>query len=442
MLFDTKKIQQLLGLSSPIIAGMLSQNVLNLVDTAMVGRLGAESIAAVGISGMVAFLYQSPVLGISSAVQAIAARRKGEGKDSELAYSLDSALVYAFLFAIIIIASAFWLAEPIFQVITHEEGVREISQSYFLIRVCACFFTISNYAFRGYWNAINESKIYMNTLFAMHATNIFLNYCLIFGKFGMPRLEANGAALATSLSIALGFFIYFITAFFKARKHGFLKYFPSQQQIWDLSKISLPAGFEFFITMSNVTALYWLVGKIGTASLAACNILMNILLVTLLPALGFGMGLATLAGQALGRGDKEEAYEWGWHTARFGFVLFVLMALPFFFIPEKILYIFTHDQSVIDTGKIALKIMGLTLGFEMMTFIFAEALKSLGSTPIVTKISFTAQWLCFFPIACILVFVFKLPLLFIWIAQSVMHISEALIYILIWKKRNWQDVQV
>lgn len=436
---EPARLNRIFGLAMPIVAGMLSQNILNLVDTAMVGRLGPEALAAVGISSMVAFMFLAPMLGVASGVQAITARKKGEGKESEMAFSLNSSIVYSLICSVLVFILGFYFAKPLFAMLTETETVGKLAREYFLIRISVCFFAIMNFAFRGYWNSVDLSKIYMNTLIAVHLTNIVLNYLLIFGKFGFPRMESNGAALATALSVVVGSIIYFVQAFKLARANGFLKSFPSLESLKTLSRISLPAGFELTITMTNVVALYWLVGKIGTIELASLNILMNIFMVALLPALGLGITLATLSGQALGAKNEKDAYAWGKEITVLGTIVLTFLALPFFLVPNWILAIFTNSTEVIEAGETALRIMGITLGIEMIGYILVEALKGLGYSRKVSVISFLWQWVIFLPGAALLVFIFKQGLFAIWIWQIVMHLVQSAIFIYIWKRKKWQD---
>ena len=132
----------------------------------------------------------------------------------------------------------------------------------------------------------------MSTLIVMHISNIIMNYLFIFGNFGFPKMEVSGAALGTSLSIVLGFIIYFYQSLKQLKANGFLKKKPELKEIKDLIQISLPSGLEQFITMTGVLALYCIVGKIGTTEVATTNILVNIYLLALLPAIAFGITLA------------------------------------------------------------------------------------------------------------------------------------------------------
>ncbi len=442
LLVEKSKFNRIVELAMPIIAGMVSQNVLNLIDTAMVGRLGANALAGVGISGMVIFLFFSPALGVTSAVQAIAARKKGEGKISETAFPLNTAMIYSFIFALIIVVIAFVFADPLFRAICEGEKVRFIAQDYFLIRVSATFFVVLNFAFRGYWNAVDMPKVYMKTLFTMHAINIVLNYCLIFGKFGFPKLEAQGAAIATAVSIVFGSLIYFLVAFQKTRQNGFLKEFPSSKRIWALTKISIPAGFELFITMTNTVAVFSLIGKSSTEELAGMNILMSIFLVTMLPAVGFGITLATLAGQALGAGNKEEAMNWSADINKVALAVFLFFALPCFFFPSFIMQIFTDDIQVIEVSRDALRLMGLSLAFEMIGFIYLDALKGLGDTKFVNIVSFVGQWLIFIPLVYVFLFWLQWSLFEIIALQVCLHLIQSFLLRNHWYKGNWLNIQV
>ncbi|MDH3946896.1 MAG: MATE family efflux transporter, partial [Chromatiales bacterium] len=96
-MLDSIRLRRILTLGLPIIGGMVSQNVLNLVDTAMVGTLGDAALAAVGIGGFTLFMCQALILGISTGVQATASRRKGEGNEDRAATVLNTALVLVLL---------------------------------------------------------------------------------------------------------------------------------------------------------------------------------------------------------------------------------------------------------------------------------------------------------------------------------------------------------
>lgn len=436
--FDSKRTKRIFDLSLPIVIGMLSQNTLNLVDTAMVGRLGASSLAAVGISGIMVFMIQCLVTGVSSGVQAIAARKKGEGKLHEIGSTIQGGLIFSFVFGLVVTILSLYFSDWLFSMVVDNQEVRVLAKDYFDIRMLVTVFAVSNFAFRGFWTAIDSSKIYMMALIIMHIANIILNYLLIFGNGGFPAMGVKGSALATSIAVVLGTVIYLISMFVKAKKLKLQFKTPSFSEMKILSEISIVSGFDGVVTMSNVLAQYWLVGKIGVTELAAINILMNIMLVALLPAVGFGISLATLSGQALGKGDLDDSYSWGSDVIKLGFLSFIAVSLPMAIIPETIIKIFTDDIAIINTAAPILRIMGFTIPFEMIGFILLDAFKGVGDSRTALKVSFIMQWIYFSPIALILVFVFKWGLLSVWLAQTSYHTLQSLWLIWTWRKRKWQ----
>ena len=180
------RFNRILGLALPIIGAMISQNVLNLVDTAMVGTLGNAALAAVGLGGFALFMFQALILGISTGVQATSARRKGEGRFDRMAVPLNAALLVVLLAAPIITAFWHFLTPYIYPYLIGDPDVIEQGVPYLQVRTLAIVFVGMNYSFRGYWNAVDHARVYMSTLVVMHGLNIFLNYVLIFGHFGAP----------------------------------------------------------------------------------------------------------------------------------------------------------------------------------------------------------------------------------------------------------------
>lgn len=404
----------------------------------MVGRLGAASLAAVGISSMMVFLIQSLIIGVSSGVQAIAARKKGEGKFHEIGTALHGGLIFSFTLGLLVTILSLFISDGLFSLVIDNSEVKTLAKDYFDIRMAVTVFAVANFAFRGFWTAIDASKTYMKALVIMHVVNIILNYALIFGNWGFPAMGVKGSSLATAISVVLGTLIYFWSMFSKSKKLNLDFKIPTFLEIKILSQISMVSGFESMITMSNILAQYWLIGKIGVTELAAINILMSIMLVVLLPAIGFGISLATLAGQALGKGDLDDSYNWGWDVAKLGFLCFIAVSLPLAIMPEAIIRIFTNDPAVISTAAPILRIMGFTLPLEMVGFIFMDAFKGVGDSKTALKVSFIMQWIYFSPIALILVFVFHWGLLSVWLAQTSYHSLQSLWLIWSWKQRKWQ----
>ena len=196
---DRERRKLIWGIALPIMGGMMSQNILNLVDIAMVGRLGDAALAATGIGSFSNYLATAFIIGLSAGVQALAARRLGEGREGETAIPLNGGLLLALLIGLPLCLVLIAATPGAFALLTDDPSVRELGTPYLQVRIASMVAIGMNFSFRGYWSAIHMTGVYLRTLLVMHALNIFLNWVLIFGNLGAPALGVYGAGLATTL---------------------------------------------------------------------------------------------------------------------------------------------------------------------------------------------------------------------------------------------------
>ena len=418
----------------------MSQNLLNIVDTAMVGFLGNAALAAVGLSGFVVFLCQSLVLGISPGVQSSVARKKGAGELGRAAAILNTALLLVLLIAPVLSLVLIQFAEPLYPLLNADNAVIEAGVPYLEWRLGAIVFVALNFAFRGYWNALDLSRLYMITLFAMHACNIVLNYALIFGNLGAPELGVVGAGMASAISMAIGTAIYVWLGFRHARKDGFLRGLATRVETRTLIRISVPAGVQQFFFAAGLVTMFWIIGRIGTPELAVAHVLTTILLFAILPGLAFGIACATLVGQALGRGEPDDAYHWALDVAKISMVLLTILGLPIIFVPDLVLSIFIHEPATRDLAYRSMLAMGLTMPIEALGFAFMHGLLGAGDARRVMLVSIGTQWLLFLPLAYLIGPVLGFGLTGVWIWQGVIRAVQAWIYIALWRGRKWQRI--
>ena len=439
---DAARRSRIFVLAMPIIGGMLSQNLLNIVDTAMVGFLGDAALAAVGLGGFVVFMCQALILGISTGVQTSAARRKGEGRPDRAAAILNAALgvvlVVAPVFSIVLIQ----LAEPAYPYLNSDPEVIERGVPYIEWRLASIVFVGMNFAFRGYWNALDLSRLYMTTLIFMHATNIVLNYVLIFGKFGAPAFGVTGAGMASAISMAVGTLVYFHLGMKHVRKDGFLSCMATRQETAALIRVSIPAGLQQLFFAAGLVTMFWIIGRIGTPELAAANVLVTVLLFAILPGLGLGLACATLVGQALGKRDADDAYQWSFDVARVTIVLLTVLGMPMWLIPDLVSSIFIHEESTRELARWPMRIMGLTMPIEAIGFAFMHGMLGAGDARRVMMVSVGTQWLLFLPFAFIIGPVLGFGLLGVWLWQGVTRTLQSWLFFSMWRGRKWQRIEV
>lgn len=439
---DRARTRDVITLAMPIIGGMLSQNVLNLVDTAMVGRLGAAALAGVGMASFLNFMAVAFIAGLASAVQAMAARRTGEGRFFESALPLNGGLALSAIIGIPLALLLIWQTPNIMSVVLNDPAAVEQGSDYLQMRLLSIFAIGMNFSFRGYWSAIKMARLYLFTLLAMHALNILLNYCLIFGNLGFPEMGVTGAGLGTTISIVMGTLVYFVLGWKHARPGGFLDKWPSREQFSSLLKLGLPSSIQQLFFSGGFTALYWVVGQIGTDELAVVNVLLNIALVAILPSMGFGLAAATLSGQSLGRADPVDAHAWAWDVCKVASIFLMCLGLPMMWMPEAILSVFLPQERLVSMGALALQLFGAGLIIDGIGLILMQALLGVGAAKLVMGISVGMQWLLFLPAAYLVGPVWGYGVTGIWLTMIAYRGLQALVLAVVWQRRRWVHIRV
>ena len=430
------------SIALPIMGGMMSQNILNLVDIGMVGRLGDTALAATGIGSFSNYMAIAFIIGLSAGVQALAARRVGEERHSETAVPLNGGLILALLIGIplcvILILATPWA----FSFLTRDPAVAEQGVPYLQVRMLSMVAVGMNFSFRGYWSAIHMTGIYLRTLLIMHVINIFLNWVLIFGNLGAPALGVFGAGLATTISLYIGTGLYFFFAVRHASDRGFLHQLPSRNMLWRQFKISLPSSLQQLFFASGLVTLIWIVGQIGTREVAAINVLMTFHITAILPAFGIALATTTLVGNALGRKDAEDAAEWGWNGAAMTFIYGLGLSLVLIPLARPILGVFLSNPQTLELAYIPMVLWALMISFDTLGMVLMNALIGAGDTRRSMWISVIAQWLFFLPAAYIAGPVLGFGLLGIWIINGFYRVGQALVCAQQWRGRKWAHIEI
>ncbi|MBI2384334.1 MAG: MATE family efflux transporter [Gammaproteobacteria bacterium] len=442
MRIASPRTREILGLSLPIIGGMTSQNVLNLVDTWLVGGLGAAALAATGISNFLNFMAVAAITGLSAAVQATAARRVGEGRDGETAVALNGGLLLSLAIGlpltVVLILGTPWVLNLL---LDDPEVIRQ-AVPYLQWRLVAVAFIGMNFSFRGYWSAVKLARLYLYTLLWMHALNIAFSWMLIYGKFGLPALGTMGAGIGTTLSIVIGTATYFWHAKRHAHGAGFLARRPSADQLRGLLRLGLPSCVQQLLFSSGFVVLFWIVGQIGTQELAVANVLVNLSLLAVLPGIGLGLSATTLVSQALGRKDAPDAHRWAWDVYRVGAWVFGTLALPMLLATDALLLFFLRDAQLVVLGRFPLQLVGLGILVDGLGLIMMHALLGAGAAGLVMRVASGLQWLLFLPLAYLLGPGLGLGLATVWGAMTIYRGIQAVVFIGAWERRGWAAIRI
>ncbi|MCA9716814.1 MAG: hypothetical protein KC468_19230, partial [Myxococcales bacterium] len=217
---------------------------------------------------------------------------------------------------------------------------------------------------------------------------------------------------------------------------------PDRPLIRTMLRLSLPSCLQTLFFAAGYVALYWIIGHVGTDATGAANVLINVTMVAILPGLGLGLAAASLVGQALGKGDPEDARRWGWDVVKIGAVLMGLLGVPMLLIPDPILGIFLHEPEALALARLPLRLVGATIAVDAVGMILLNALMGAGDTRRVMLASVGLQWLLFLPAAYVLGPVLHLGLTEIWLANIAHRVLLALTMTLLWQRGRWQQIKL
>ncbi|MCG7591760.1 MULTISPECIES: MATE family efflux transporter [Halomonadaceae] len=425
---------KVMRLALPIMLGMLSQSVLNLIDAALVSHLGQEALAGVGLGGYAMFMMTALVFGLSSSVQSQTAQAVGANQ-SCLTRPLGSGLVIGVAVGLPISCIAWWQAPELIRWIAPSQAVTHIAVDYFRLRIVALTAIALTLCLRGYWNGRQQTHLYLRIIVVVHTTNVALSAALIYGVAGLPGLGVNGAAIGTTLSLLLGLGIWGVITW-RQRQPNALS-IPSWQSILSTLTLAFPHSLQQLWFAAGYVVLFWLLGKLGTPSVAVGHVLVNISLLLILPGVGVGVAAMSLVGEALGRDDRQAAHRWGIDALSVAGMLLTVLALPMLVIPDTILGIFFTNEALVQLGRLPLQITGLMIVFDAAALVLAQALMGAGAQRTVMLLTLGMQWLLFLPLAWWVGIWLGYGLVGVWLTQLFYRLLNSTGFLWVWQRRRW-----
>lgn len=442
---DKPLTKRVLTLAGPAMASMLSHTLLTLVDTAMVGRLGADALAAVGIGGMVMYVVMSAFFAVDSGSRAIVARYFGSGNCSQCGQVCQQALILSVIAGLALSTAGWFFADDIYRLMRAEPMVVSLGGEYLKFRLLAATFIFVAFAFNGFFTGLGDTKTPMIVMITVSLINIFFNYLLIFGKLGFPAMGVKGAAIATVISRICGFILYNVIVLVRKTLQEYrphLTFVPNLERMKQLVRISAPTSFEQVMQAMGFLVFTAIITQLGTIPLAANNIGLNITMISFMPAYGFGVAASALVGQNLGAKRYEDAERSGWTAATLGVIFMTLMGLVFFFFPQYLMMIFTNDRLVIEKGATILRILAFFQPFDALHIVVGLALRGAADTKWVMACNLIVTWLLFVPAT----YVFSLPLGLglngAWWALALLIFVAGITMTQRFRRGRWKEIEI
>ncbi len=427
-------------LAIPMVLEMLMQSIFELVDAYFVGRLGADALAAVGVTGTLLILVLAVGIGLSMATTAMVARRIGEKDEEGAGVAAVQGLLIAGAVSIPVSLVGIFFAPEILRLMATPESAVEIGSGYCAIlfgtNAVILFLFLINAIFRGAGDAVLALK----ALAFANLLNIILDPLLIFGIGPFPEMGVTGAAVATTIGrgLGVGYQCYLLTRG-KSRIHLHARHIRLALDVMRrLLRIAGPGILQFLIGTASWLVLFRLINTFGEAAAAGYTVAIRILVFALLPSWGMGNAAATLVGQNLGAGKPDRAERSVWITAFSNAVFLGLVAVGMYLFAEPLVAFFTDDPAVIAIGKQCLRIISYTYVLFAFGAVTMQAFNGAGDTTTPTWINFFSYWLLQIPLAYVLALGVGWEAAGVFAAVAIAQAILAIIGIVVFRRGHWK----
>ena len=361
------------------------------VDIMMVGTISPAAIAAVGLTAQPRLIMLIIVQALNIGTTALVARRKGAGDEAGVCSCLHQSMYISFFVGLSITLLAYLLAEPFMRLAGANDETLGMAVGYYRIIALGFIPTSLQLSVCAAFRGLGKTKVTLATHLMSNVVNIILNFLLIGGRLGFPRLEVRGAAIATTLGSAAAFIasIWFASRadspfHFRLRKPAFDKV--TLSSLWKVggSSIVEHGGLRlgFFITNAIIASL-------GTVVFASFHIVSQISSLSF--TLGDGIAAAGVAmvGQSLGAGKEEWARRAVMVTRRISIMVSLVLMVLLFSLRRGIASLFTADKAVIAAASAGLLVVIPALLFQNGRVVYAGCLRGAGDVRFVAFTSLT-----------------------------------------------------
>ncbi len=375
--------KQLATLSWPVVLAFMMHVGYNIVDIFWVGKLGASAIAAVSLAGNVFFLILAVGQIIGSGTIALVAHSFGAKLIERANSIIRQSLLLAAIIALLVSTSGFIFSKQIMILLGGRGDILLMSTEYLRIVFIGFFFhllTFSiNYAFRG----AGDMKTPMMIMLVATIINVVLDPLLILGIGFFPRLEVQGAAIATAIAKCISFLF---GSFILIRGRSGIKlnlfgtWHSEARVIKTILSIGVPVGISYALMGLTAMAVFRIIASFSEYALAALGVGMRILQLASLPVVSIGISTTTLVGQSFGARDVKKALQIGTISMTFCTIIMIIFNILFITNAQFLISLFTDNPQVINYGIEFLQIASLYLVFIGLTTSMTGVLRGAGFT--------------------------------------------------------------
>ena len=431
----TAELRDMVRLAAPIVLAELGWMGMGVVDTMMVGRVGADAIAAVGLGTIVFYGIAVCASGVLLGMDTLVSQAFGGGDREDGRRSLVGGVWVALLLLPIVMAivRAF---DPLLAAFGIDPVVLRLVRPYMHALNWSAPGLLLYFGLRRYLQAVHIVQPIMWTLLTANLVNLAGNWMLVFGHLGAPRMGAEGSGWATCISRAYMTVVLGIVLWRREPELRRISWRPDFSRIARLLRLGLPAAGQIGVEIAVFAFVTVLIGRLNALALAGNQIAITTVSSTFMMPLGISSAASVRVGNALGRRDPEGAARSGWTGLALGFGVMSFAAVTLLTAPHLIARLFTPDGEVIAAAVTLLRIAAFFQLFDGLQIVATGALRGAGDTRTPMLCHFAGYWLIGLPLGAFLCFSRGFGAPGLWIGLSAGLILIGSVLTLLWNRAS------
>ena len=375
--------KNILKVTYPIFLTLLAQNIINVTNTAFLGRVGEVELGASAIGGVFYFAIYMIGFGFSQGAQILIGRRNGEKNYKKIGPILNNSLIFNFLIGVVIFGLSIKGVPYIMKLLVSSEHVYKASIEYMDWRIYGFLFSFVSVIFRGLYVGITQTRILTTSAILMAITNIIFDYTLIFGHFGFPAMGIAGAGISSVIAEVVTLIYLIWHTFYRTdrKKYGLFEFNKIEMKILlNILNLSIFIMFQYFISISTWFMFFIFIERMGEEPLAVSNIGRSTYILLMIPGSALSTTVNTLVSNIIGAGRKEEVLPFIKRIIIIALVIVVPMILFTLALPELIARIYTDDAKLIAACIPVLRVISVAIIFCAVGNIIFNGVSGTGNT--------------------------------------------------------------
>jgi multidrug resistance protein, MATE family len=442
--------RDVLQIAYPLILSHITFTVQVFMDRLFLTWYSVEAVAGAVTGLFVTWALVSFFLGTGEYLTAFIAQYLGAGRPGRVGPAVTQGLYFS-VGAGFVLFALYPLGAPVFALAGHDPAVMAHEVTYSRILMQGGFPVVLMGTAATFFTGRGKTKVVLLVNLMVTALDMVLNYLWIFGHAGFPRAGVAGAALSTVLAQGVGAAVYLALIFTSAnrRRYGTGRTWRLEWPLFArLLRFGLPTGLQYSIEILAFGLFMVIVGRIGTAELAASGLAFNLNMIVFFPMVGLGIAVAALVARYLGAERPDAAERSVWSALWMSTVYMVLCGIGYFLLPRVLLAPYKAGAdpaafaAVADLAVVLLRFVALYSIFDMLNVMFAAGLRGAGDTRYPLMLTLVLAWLAMLIPAWVLCVELGLGVYAAWSTASAYVVLLGLLELRRFRQGRWRTLRI